>query len=112
LGLTIDYYVLANLEGFSRLVDALGGITVNVNYWVPVGGEPGLGRLPGDYIRPGPDQHMDGPTALAFARGRFGLTDYDRMARQRCTIAAIIDGADPATPLRQYQARAGHTPRL
>ena len=40
LGLDLDYYVLINLEGFSRLVDALGGITVNVNYWVPIGGEP------------------------------------------------------------------------
>jgi LCP family protein required for cell wall assembly len=109
LGLTIDYYVLVNLEGFSRLVDALGGITVNVNYWVPVGGEPSTGALPDDYIEPGPDQHMDGPTALAFARGRFGLTDYDRMARQRCTIQAIIDAADPVTLLAQYEDVAATT---
>ena len=109
LGLTIDYYVLVNLEGFSRLVDALGGITVNVNYWVPIGGEPSTGALPNDYIEPGPDQEMDGPTALAFARGRFGLTDYDRMARQRCTIKAIIDAADPVTLLRQYEDIAATT---
>jgi LCP family protein required for cell wall assembly len=109
LGLTIDYYVLVNLDGFSKLIDALGGITVNVNYYVPVGGEPSLGRLPDDYIVPGPDQHMDGPTALAFARGRFGLTDYDRMARQRCTIAAIIDAAQPVTLLRQYEELAATT---
>jgi LCP family protein required for cell wall assembly len=109
LGLSIDYFVLVNLEGFSRLVDALGGITVNVNYWVPIGGEPSTGALPDDYIRPGPDQEMDGPTALAFARGRFGLTDYDRMARQRCTIKAIIDAADPVTLLRQYEDIAATT---
>ena len=109
LGLTIDYYVLVNLDGFSRLVDALGGITVNVNYWVPVGGDPGTGALPNDYIEPGPDVEMDGPTALAFARGRFGLTDYDRMARQRCTINAIIDAADPVTLLEQYQELAATT---
>ena len=53
---TIDYYVLVNLDGFSRLVDALGGITVNVNYYVPIGGDPGTGSLPDDYIAPGPDQ--------------------------------------------------------
>jgi hypothetical protein len=52
---------------------------------------------------------MDGPTALAFARGRFGLTDYDRMARQRCTIKAIIDAADPVTLLRQYEDIAATT---
>jgi LCP family protein required for cell wall assembly len=109
LGLTIDYFVLVNLDGFSRLVDALGGITVNVNYWVPVGGEPTLGQLPDDYIAPGPHQHMDGPTALAFARGRFGLTDYDRMARQRCVIGAIVDAADPVTLLSQYQELAATT---
>jgi LCP family protein required for cell wall assembly len=109
LGLTIDYYVLVNLEGFSRLVDALGGITVNVNYWVPVGGEPSTGRLPDDYLKPGPNQLLDGSTALDFARGRFGLTDYDRMDRQRCAIAAIIDAADPVTLLRQYEEIAATT---
>jgi LCP family protein required for cell wall assembly len=109
LGLTIDYFVLVNLDGFSRLVDALGGITVNVNYWVPVGGDPGTGALPDAYIRPGPDQEMDGATALAYARGRFGLTDYDRMARQRCTINAIIEAADPVTLLARYQEIASTT---
>jgi polyisoprenyl-teichoic acid--peptidoglycan teichoic acid transferase len=109
LGLDIDYFVLVNLEGFSRLVDALGGITVNVNYWVPINGDPGTGQLPDDYITPGKDQHLDGELALQFARGRFGLTDYDRMARQRCTIDAIIDAADPTTVLSQYQQIARTT---
>jgi polyisoprenyl-teichoic acid--peptidoglycan teichoic acid transferase len=109
LGLDIDYFVLVNLDGFSRLVDALGGITVNVNYYVPINGDPGTGQLPDDYIAPGPNQHMDGFTALQFARGRFGLTDYDRMARQRCTIDAIIDAASPATLLRKYQELAATT---
>jgi hypothetical protein len=101
--------VLVNLDGFSQLVDALGGITVNVNYYVPIGGNPGTGELPDDYIEPGPNQHMDGARALAFARGRFGLTDYDRMDRQRCTIDAIIDAADPVTLLQQYQELAATT---
>ena len=109
LGLDLHYFVLVNLDGFSRLVDALGGITVNVNYWVPINGNPGTGELPDDYIEPGPDQRMDGQRALAFARGRFGLTDYDRMARQRCTINAIIDAADPVTLLERYQELAATT---
>jgi polyisoprenyl-teichoic acid--peptidoglycan teichoic acid transferase len=109
LGLHIDYFVLVNLEGFSRLVDALGGVTVNVNYWVPINGDPGTGQLPDDYIAPGANQHLDGFHALQFARGRFGLTDYDRMARQRCTINAIIDAADPVTLLRKYQQIAETT---
>ncbi|WP_034512412.1 LCP family protein [Blastococcus sp. URHD0036] len=108
LGLTIDYYVLVNLDGFARLVDALGGITLNVNYYVPINGITGQ-ELPDDYIVPGPHQHMDGWLALQFARGRYGLTDYDRMARQRCTIDAIIDEADPLTLLQSYQELASAT---
>src|SRR3954454_3244028 len=108
LGLHIDYFVLVNLEGFSRLVDALGGVTVNVNYWVPINGITGH-ELPDGYIAPGPHQHMDGYTALQFARGRYGLTDYDRMDRQRCTIKAIIDAADPVTLLKKYQQLAATT---
>ncbi|MEI4274202.1 LCP family protein [Klenkia sp. LSe6-5] len=109
LGLPIDYYVLVNLDGFSQLVDALGGITVNVNYYVPVGGEPTLRILPDSYIAPGPDQEMDGATALAFARGRFGLSDYQRMDRQRCVLDAIVAAADPVTLLTRYQQLAATT---
>ncbi|TQN41484.1 LytR family transcriptional attenuator [Blastococcus colisei] len=109
LGLTLDYYVLVNLEGFSRLIDALGGITVNVNYFVPIGGEPTIGILPEDYIAPGADQRMDGERALHYARGRFGLTDYERMDRQRCMVDAIVSAADPMTMLTQYQEIAATT---
>jgi LCP family protein required for cell wall assembly len=109
LGLTIDYYVLVNLDGFSQLIDALGGITVNVNYYVPIGGEPSKGYLPDDYIAPGPNQHMDGERALAYARGRFGLSDYLRMERQRCMINAIVTAADPMTLLSRYQQIAATT---
>jgi LCP family protein required for cell wall assembly len=112
LGLNIDYFVLVNLDGFSQLIDALGGITVNVNYWVPVGGEPTKHYLPDDYIKPGPNQHMNGPTALAFARGRYGLTDYQRMDRQRCMINAIVTAADPITLLSRYQQIAATTQNI
>ncbi|SDN75390.1 transcriptional attenuator, LytR family [Klenkia soli] len=108
LGLPIDYYVLVNLDGFSQLVDALGGITVNVNYYVPVGGEPNV-SLPDSYIAPGPDQEMDGATALAFARGRIGLSDYLRMDRQRCVLDSIVAAADPVTLLTRYQQLAATT---
>jgi LCP family protein required for cell wall assembly len=112
LGLTIDYYVLVNLDGFSQLIDALGGITVNVNYYVPIGGEPTKKILPDDYIAPGPNQHMDGARALDFARGRFGLTDYLRMDRQRCMINAIVSAADPMTLLSRYQQIAATTQNI
>src|SRR5690606_36791035 len=106
LGLRIDYYVLVNLKAFEQLIDAFGGITVNVNYPVPKGGSEEEGRKPGGWIQPGPNQRLDGFDALWFARGRWGLDDYQRMLRQRCVIKAIIDQADPIKVLTRFEAIA------
>jgi len=106
LGLKVDYYVLVNLKGFQQLIDALGGITVNVNHRVAKGGEADAGLVPGGWIEPGPDQHLDGFDALWFARGRYGADDYQRMGRQRCVIQAIIDQADPVRLTTRYEALA------
>jgi polyisoprenyl-teichoic acid--peptidoglycan teichoic acid transferase len=112
LGLRIDYFVLVNLQGFRELIDALGGITVNVNYRVPKGGQEDAGLLPGGWIEPGPDQHLDGFDALWFARSRYGADDYQRMERQRCVIKAIIDQADPMRVLVRYEALARTTKHI
>ena len=101
--------MLVNLDGFSSLVDALGGITVNINYYVPVNGDTATGELPDRYFAPGPDQHLTGGQALDFARGRFGLSDYLRMDRQRCVLQAIVDKANPVTLLSRYQELARTT---
>ena len=106
LGLTLDYYVLINLKGFTELVDALGGITVNVNQRVAIGGSAEEDKKPGGWIEPGPAQHLDGYHALWFARGRYGADDYQRMERQRCTMKAIIDQADPVRILTRYESIA------
>jgi len=111
-GLKVHYYVQINLRGFEKMVDALGGITVNVNYPVPVGGDDHgtIGdtsddTLPVRYLTPGPNRHLMGPDALWFARGRYGVptADHARQVRQRCTINAIVAAADPATVLTSYQ---------
>jgi LCP family protein required for cell wall assembly len=108
-GLKIDYYLQVNLQGFDEIVNALGGITVNVNERVAMGGVSELHIPPGQWIEPGPSQHLDGFHALWFARGRYGADDDQRQIRQRCTIKAIVDAADPATLVTKYQAiaRAG-----
>lgn len=102
LGLRVDYYVLVNLGGFRQLVDAIGGITVNINEPVPIGGNTDAGIRPDDYLQPGPDQRLDGFKALWYTRGRYGSTDYKRMERQRCAINAIVAEASPAKVLRRY----------
>src|SRR5688500_6299153 len=52
---------------------------------------------------------MDGERALHYARGRFGLSDYQRMDRQRCMINAIVDAGDPMTLISRYQDLAATT---
>jgi LCP family protein required for cell wall assembly len=105
-GLPVDYYVLVDFTGFKSLVDAMGGVTVNVNVPVAINGQTDAGIAPTGYIQPGPDRHLDGFHALWYARGRYGADDYQRMARQRCVVNAIIDQANPANLLRRYQALA------
>ncbi|MBB5981673.1 LCP family protein [Kribbella solani] len=108
LGLDIDYYMQVNLAGFKEIIDAVGGITVNVNYKVPIGGDYGQGpgtnghKLPSSYIMPGPNQKLDGYHALWFARGRYGLSDPSRQERQRCTIHALVNSVNPATLITKY----------
>ncbi|MBA2639072.1 MAG: LCP family protein [Nocardioidaceae bacterium] len=102
LGVPVDYYLLVSIPGFIELIDAMGGVTVNVNQPIPIGGIEGV-REPEDYLDPGPDQDLDGFEALWFARGRYGLDDYDRMRRQRCLVDAVIDRADPITLLTRYE---------
>jgi LCP family protein required for cell wall assembly len=109
LGLHIDYFVLVNMDGFAKIVDILGGITVNTNYWVPINGDQATGELPDDYFAPGANQHLDGEQALQWARGRFGLNDYLRMQRQRCAVSAMIAVSKPSKVLSQYQQLASTT---
>jgi polyisoprenyl-teichoic acid--peptidoglycan teichoic acid transferase len=102
-GLKVDYYVLIDFAGFRQLIDAMGGITVNVNVPVAINGQTDAGIPPTGYIQPGANRHLDGYHALWYARGRYGADDYQRMARQRCVVSAIIDQANPWNMLRRYQ---------
>jgi LCP family protein required for cell wall assembly len=105
-GLRVDYYVLVSIKGFRDLVDAMGGVTVNINTQVAIGGNTDKGKPPSGYLHPGPNQHLDGYDALWFARGRYGADDYQRMDRQRCMVEAIINQANPLNLLRRFQALA------
>lgn len=105
-GLKLDYYVLLDIEGFRRLINALGGITVNINQPVAVGGSTDKNIPPDRYLPVGPNQHLNGADAMWFARGRFGSDDFERMGRQRCAIDAIINQANPQTMVSRYEAIA------
>ena len=116
LGLKLHYYLQINLSGFEQMVEALGGLTVNINYKVPIGGDyrgPGKADdiLPTGYLQPGPNRHLNGHDALWFARGRYDVqgSDLARQDRQHCVIQALVERATPQNVLANYQsiAKAG-----
>ena len=98
-GLKINYYALIDLKGFEALVDAVGGITIDVNRRVPIGG--GSAKIYG-YVEAGKNRHLDGREALWFARSRSDSSDYDRMARQKCVMNAMLNQLDPMTVLTKF----------
>lgn len=106
-GLRIDHSVVVNLRGFKALVDAMGGVDINVQERVCVEchtGSSGGVVFTGDtqeWIEPGA-QHLDGRLALWYSRSRAGSDDFSRMRRQRCVAGALITQADPAGLLARY----------
>jgi LCP family protein required for cell wall assembly len=110
LGLDIHYYVFVNLDGFKDFVNAIGGLTLNVNYAIPIGGHnaspPEPEVKPDGWIEPGGAQHLSGRLALWYARGRYHLNDYSRMERQRCVVYAVTQQTGPTAVLTNYQAIA------
>jgi LCP family protein required for cell wall assembly len=108
LGLDINYYAFVNMDGFKAFINAIGGITVNVNYQIPIGGHNASGSEPAQapvgWLKVGPNQHLLGRDALWYARGRYQLNDYSRMERQRCVINAVVKQADLANILLNYQS--------
>jgi LCP family protein required for cell wall assembly len=107
LDMTIQYYVLIDMQGFAELIDSLGGVDIEVSERLPIGGDENLEQVEG-WIEPGL-QHMDGTTALWYARSRHSTSDYDRMERQRQLQTAILTQFQPANVLSKFQgiAQAG-----
>ncbi len=94
-GLDIKYFVEVNFEGFKAVVDALGGVTINVQIPVVDDRYPGdTGNLERIYI-PSGIQHMDGAQALQYARSRHTSSDFDRGARQQRVLLSLREQADP-----------------
>ena len=109
LGIEVQAYAIVEMNGFEQLVDALGGITIDVGGRVPIGGGTDLVTgLPNEifgYIEPGV-QRLDGYHALWYARSREGATDYDRQARQRCVQAAMLKQLNPVNVLTRFEELA------
>ena len=91
LGIPIHYYVRINFEGFEKLIDAIGGITINVEEAIHDEKYPdsNYGYMTVDI--PAGVQRMDGKTALQYARARHGGSDFQRAQRQQDVIKAVRD---------------------
>ncbi|WP_395693788.1 LCP family protein [Nocardioides sp.] len=98
-GLKINYWAMVNLEGFKDLVDAVGGVTLNVRQPIPVGG---LGDDVTGYIKPGV-RKLDGHDTLWFARARDDSDDYSRMARQKCVMSAMLQQISPQVAVTNFE---------
>jgi LCP family protein required for cell wall assembly len=98
-GRPIDAVLIVDLEGVIRVVDAMGGVDINVPEAVNDASypEPGKGKIT-LHISAG-KQHFDGRTALAYARSRHQDSDYGRMERQQVLLLAIRKQLGPATIL-------------
>lgn len=84
----VDDFALVNMAGFSDVIDAVGGVVVELSQPIPLPpSPPGEPPVPST-IGPGMVE-MDGPLALAYVRSRSADSDYQRMARQRQMLAAL-----------------------
>ena len=90
LGINIDNYVIVNTDSFVKVVDAIGGIDINVEkrmyYEDPWDDNGGLVID----LKPG-FQHMDGKTAVTYVRYRDEEGDAGRVRRQQNFMRACLD---------------------
>lgn len=101
LGVKIDYYVRIDYEGFRRAIDALGGVTLDVEKDM-------------DYDDPYQNlhihlkkgvQHLDGKRALEYVRFRDdGLGDIGRIGRTHRFFQALLQSARQSGALRNLPA--------
>ena len=86
-GVRPDYYVMVNFSGFTHAIDRLGGIDVQVGQ--SLSDRCDLPQEPDGQcdVEPG-IVHMDGPTALWYARSRYSSSDYDRLRRAQEVVQA------------------------
>ena len=92
LGIPIHYYAAVDLEGFAKMIDRVGGVTINnttaindpsYGGWTnghPIGFKLSVGR-----------HELDGQEALAFVRSRMGVngSDFRRAHRQQQLLVAL-----------------------
>jgi LCP family protein required for cell wall assembly len=93
LDIPIHYYARLDFGGFITMVDAVGGVDVTVAKGFEDPGYDGFGFDGRGYSITEGEHHLDGASALAYARSRKGKgeSDFTRAARQQQILAAMRD---------------------
>lgn len=91
----IDYYVTINMGALSKIVDAVGGVDVNVPFSFKYNTTFTKGKM-----------HLTGKEALDYSRMRYDDPegDYGRQKRQRQVITSLIKSAVSFKSLTNYES--------
>lgn len=94
LNIPIHYYITADFKGFEKVIDQLGGVDVYVEKAIydPLFPDDAMKGYAPFRIKAG-QHHLDGKTALKYARSRETTSDFDRAARQQRIVSAVKDKA-------------------
>lgn len=109
IGQPVQYYVQADFNGFIRIVDEIGGITVHVPQTIHDPEYPTADYGYQTFHLEAGTRVLDGQTALKYARTRNTDSDYGRAARQQQLIRAIAEKVIDAEMIPTLIAKA---PRL
>ena len=113
-GLHIDYFAQVDFEDFEGVIDAIGGVTIDVPKPLLDAEFPTLDYGYKRIFIPAGIQHMDGQTAVEYARSRHADSDTGRNQRQQQVLTAIREQGIGLsflnnTPLQQSLQRAVKT---
>lgn len=101
MDIDINYYVRVNFSSLTNIVDAIGGVDVNVGQGLAVDQFYTDGTVGG--VVEG-ENHLDGQKALAYARERYAYEDGDmqRVKNQEQVLKAIIKKVKSPSMLLNY----------
>jgi LCP family protein required for cell wall assembly len=91
LGMRVHNYIVVDFQAVIEIIDILGGLDINVPYDIVDYEYPDMNYGYDPLILRAGLQHMNGQTALKFARTRHGDNDFERARRQQMVIYALRD---------------------
>lgn len=107
LGVPIDYFIMADFQGFIAAIDSLGGVTITAERDLHDARFPTMDYGYAEVYFPQGPQHLDGLAALTYSRIRHPDSDFARMKRQQAVLAAILGRLreqEPGATLTQLEA--------